>query len=202
MNYGEIKSLVVQTSTRTNVSTTVVESWIKTAIRRAQRLLRTPASEVIGSLVITSTSTGIIDIPGDLLSLVSIDVDGVALTRVDLSTVNANRAFTGNPLYFCRDQHRFLIAPMPFEGQTVRIVYSADYSALSADTDENWLTRTAPELIIAGAMIEFCRMFLDVRQQVYEQQFMTTISELNTMAQADELTNASIQPGISFDFGD
>lgn len=201
-NFGELKTLLLQTSVRSDITMTQLDAFIKNAIRRAQRLLKTPASEVIGTLITTTASNGVIDIPPDLLQIVSIDVDGVELTRTNLTDVNKLMQIVGSQsTHFCRDQHTLRIGPIPPVGAKIRLVYMSNFAALADDTDENWLTRTAPELIIAGAMVDLCRQFVDLqRMSLYEDLFQRTVSELNNMAAADELTNAAMPIIYSFDF--
>jgi len=199
VNYGEVKTDFQKKLNRRDITPSQVESFVRGAIQRAQRLLRVPASE---SIVEDTIEEGfeILSVPGDFLKMVSFSINGQELTRRDLSTVHRLAKTPGIPRHFCRDGDVFRVGPLPYAGDTLRLVFSADFSALNADVDTNFLTEIAPDIITDGAMSAACRHYSDPRGQAYEDSFVKGIVDLNNQAAEDELTNAQITPAYSFDF--
>lgn len=168
-------------------------------MQRAQRLLDVPASERT-SLIEAGADTSFILVPGDYLKLISLSVEGHELSRADMTTVVGAARVHGQSRYFHRDANRFLIGPKPYEGQTIKLVYDANFAAVS-DNEANWLTDIAPDMLVSGAMVEACRFFVDPRMQSYEDAFVKAIGDLNMQAAADELTHGAMPVVYSFDFG-
>jgi hypothetical protein len=169
------------------------------AIQRIQRELRVPAMEKIVSY--TMDGTGTVPVPGDLLELISIhfndSVNQRKLTKVDLQTAVRLNNIPGIPTSFYRLTGNFLIGPVPVSGTTAYLTYYADASGLSADTDHNWITDAAPDLLIYGALSYAADYFLDDRLERFEGRFTSIVQDLQNMAAQDELENASISPAYS-----
>jgi len=201
MTYGELQDLFKKRLNRRDVTPSLVESFIRDAIQRTQRLLRTPGSEVAAEVTITEEYDGVA-VPGDFLQLVSMVANDRELTRVSLPEVLRYARNPGEPRFFARNRAKFILGPRPAPGSTVYIVYHADFSTLSDPEDTNWLTEIAPDVIIDGALADACAHFNDPRVDRFEAGFTTAIADLNLMAQAEELTNAAVAPSWSFDFGD
>lgn len=202
MNYGEVKSKFQKRLNRRDITASDVEGFVKGAILRTQRLLRTPASEALTEVTVGPGFKSL-DIPGDLLKLVSITVDdGDELRRVSLTEARRAAQYPGIPRVFARNLGDFIIGPLPQEGAVITIVYSANFAALSGDADTNFLTEIAPDIIINGALSEACDHFNDPRGPKFEDNFVKAIIDLNNQAQEDELTNSYVVPSHSFDFGD
>lgn len=200
MNYGELQDLFKKRLNRRDVTQSLVESFIKDAIQRTQRLLRTPGSEVATETTVGEAYDGIA-IPGDFLQLVSLVVNDRELRRVSLHEALGWARNTGEPLVFARNRNQLILGPKPQVGTVVTLVYHADFSDLTAETDSNWLTEIAPDVIIDGALSDACDHFNDPRGPKFEQNFVNSIVDLNNMADRDELSNAAITPAYGFDFG-
>jgi len=199
VNYGEVKTDFQKKLNRRDITPSQVEGFVKGAIQRAQRLLRVPASEtVVEGTIEEGFET--ITIPPDFLKLISLSINGIELTRRDLTTVKRLAATTGTARHFCRVGASFLIGPMPQIDDTLLLVYHSDFAALQADTDANFLTEAAPDIITDGAMSAACRHYNDPRAAAYEESFVKSIVDLNNMAQEDELTNAQVSSAYSFAF--
>ena len=195
MNYADLKTNFQSYLNRGDVTPSQVALFISQAITRIQRSLRTPASEKI---VLTTVPNGFTTyaIPGDYLDIVQISVNGRELTRVPLTLAKELARVVGTPTVFARDGASFVIGNLPAAGDQVQLTYHADFSDLSADSDSNWLTGIAPDLIIWGAMVFAATFFQDPRITQFELQFQQALAELNDQAIRDELTNAQIIPGF------
>lgn len=203
MNYGEVKAQFQGALNRRDITPTQVAMYVKNACQRAQRLLRVPAAEDVLEYFIAEGFEGRLFIPGDYLKLISLSADGgEELRRTDLSTVMRLSQHEGCPKFYARQGPEFIIGPRPCGGTTLRLVYHVDMSTLSADTDENWLTTIAPDVIVSGALAAACKFYVDPRADGYEADFVRDITDLNIQAADDELTNAAIMPSHSFDFGE
>lgn len=200
MNYGEVKKQFQGALNRRDITPTQVAMYVKGACQRAQRLLRVPAAE---NVVVFEVAGGFdkLFIPGDYLKLVSLTHnDGPELRRVDLSTTLRHAKYVGCPTYYTRQGSEFIIGPKPPVGSLLTMVYQTDLSELNADTDENWLTQIAPDLIVNGALAAACKFYVDPRADGYEADFTRDVTDLNIQAADDELTNAAITPAYNFDF--
>ncbi|MBB4039110.1 hypothetical protein GGR34_000745 [Microvirga flocculans] len=200
MNYGELQTLFRSRLNRRDVTPTQVQDFIKTSIQRTQRLLRTPGSEVATEVTITDEYNGFA-IPGDFLQLVALIADDDhEIIRTNLTNALRRSKNQGSPRVFARNRDKLVLGPRPLPGSIITIVYHADFSALYDATDENWLTQIAPDVIINGALEDACTHFNDPRADRFETKFTQGIVDLNLMAQADETTNASVEPGYSLDY--
>jgi hypothetical protein len=197
VNYSDIKSNFLGLINRNDVTASQVATWISQGIDRAQRLLITPASEKVVYFTVASGFTTLA-VPGDFLKMIALYVNGRELTRVDVSRANAYATFTGIPTMFARDGAKFVIGELPMVGDTIQLNYQSNFSDLAADSDANWLTDVAPDVILSGAMTFACRHFQDPRLNDFEAQFRQAISDLNIQAASDELTNAAVSPGFFY----
>lgn len=205
MNYGAVKAQFQAVLNRRDITPTLTENFIKQSIQRAQRVLRVPAMEKSVEINVLANEE-MVDIPGDLLAFISVmwqDSAGIwhKLSRRDIGYVYANRAFVGNAAYYARQDGDLVLAPQPISAGKVRIDYFADFSNLAADSDTNWLTEIAPDVIIYGALSFAADYFLDNRRDSFEQRFVGGVDELLTQMQIDELSSgAAISPAYSMNY--
>lgn len=200
MNYGEVKAQFVGALNRRDITPTQVDMYVKGALQRAQRLLRVPASEQVVTFV-TAEGFKRLFIPGNFLKLVSLSTNHGELRRVDATTAMRLAQYEGCPQVFSRATNEFIIGPRPKYGDEIVMVYQSDLTALSADTDENWLTKIAPDIILSGALAAACKFYVDPRRDDYEAEFTRDITDLNVQAADDELTNAAIMPAYDMNGG-
>lgn len=199
MNYGQVKAAFLARLGRRDVKPSLVDAWMRETIQRAQRLLRTPAQERIIQYKIGTVFNGLA-IPGDFLGLRAILVNGIELVRSDRQTVTCGAAAVGQSAFFCRDGASFLVAPKPAPGSSIRITYLANFDDLVADTDSNFMTEVASDILINGAMKLAKVHFIDPMSEYFENEFVKAIGDLNNMADMDELTNAAITPLYPMNF--
>ena len=199
MNYGQVKDMCRRALNKRNATTAEIEDFIVVAIQRAQRLLRVPSMEKVIEYTVGEGFESLA-IPGDYLRLMKIEVNGHVLGKRGDSLVNAaalvNNAY---PLYFYEEAGQWFFGPTPAVGVVIKVHYLSQFAELVNDTDSNWLTQIAPDLIRNGFMAEACYHFVDPRADVYEGKFQADIATLNMQAQEDVLINAQISPGFYYD---
>lgn len=211
MNYLQVKTQFQAVLNRRDITATLTENFIQQAIQRAQRLLRVPAMEK--SVVITYLKADeSLDIPGDLLQFINVfwtnNGDGVTvplqiikLERTDIGNIRTLRVGVNTPSAYARQIDQIVVGPQPISDGALRIDYYANFPNLSADTDSNWLTNIAPDIIIYGALSFAADYFLDNRKDSFEQRFQEGLAELTNQAVMDELAaGAAVQPAYSMNF--
>lgn len=205
MNYGQVKAQFQAILNRRDITATLTDNFIKQSIQRAQRVLRVPAMEKSVEID-TAANEEMVDVPGDLLGLINIlwqDSSGYwhKLSRRDLGYVYAQRQYIANAAYYARQDGDFVLAPQPITAGKVRIDYFADFSDLNTDTDTNWFTEIAPDVIIYGALSYAADYYLDSRRDSFEARFIAGVDELLTQMQIDELSaGAAMAPAYSMNY--
>ena len=100
---------------------------------------------------------------------------------------------------FVRQAEKLLLFPQPTSGHTT-LYYHAEYPPLSADSDENVLSQSAPDLIIYGALSFAADYYLDQRAEIFEGRFQQFLTELQEQANDQELQGGtqSVLPAYTF----
>ena len=200
MNFGTLKSHFNDLLNRSDITTTLTERFIEQSLSRIQRQLRTPMSERVLNITITS-QTESVTLPSDFLEIISLYKDEYELERISMRKYReiANTALEGKPRMFVRQAEKLLLYPQPTSG-TLTLYYHAEYPPLSADSDENVLTQSAPDLIIYGALSFAADYYLDQRAEIFEGRFQQFLTELQEQANDQELQGGtqSVLPAYTF----
>lgn len=204
MTYGDLQSNVVALLNRRDCSTALVTMFLQQATQKIQRSLRVPAMEKSIVATVGSLFTDGLQVPGDLLQLIAITDDdtGLELKRGTLQQALPLQKYdaSGCPKLFTRRGAKFLIAPLPAQGKSIRMDYYAQFKPLVNTTDTNVLTDIAPDLLMQGALVFACTHFNDKRKDGFTADYNATIDDINMQAARDELTaNAQIAPALHFD---
>jgi hypothetical protein len=152
--------------------------------------------------IIDDVEAGRVGVPGDYIKMVSLKVNNRELKAYPLNVV-LNTIASGNagaPSIYAIDGYYIKIAPMFQVDDFIEITYNADFSWLAADTDENWITKVAPDIIMYGALVEGCNFFSDPRGIIFDKQFVDRLASANTQAHDDVLVNAAMAPSYDMDF--
>ena len=196
MNKGEIRAHFLALLNRTDCSNTLADTFIDQSIARAQRVLRIPSMEKTQTYNITASSQSLV-LPNDFLEIIDIYHGSTNLTRVPLSKMIEMKsgAEAGTPTKFSREGENLLIYPYPSSGSVV-LNYYAQFTDMTADTDENDLAKIASDLITYGALSYASDYFLDERGQLFEGRYVTFIAELQEQANDAEVSGTvqSMQP--------
>lgn len=200
MNYGDLKQHFQDLLNRSDITATLTTRFIDQGIARIQRQLRTPMSERVLNVTITA-QTESLTLPSDFLEIISLYKDEYELERVSMRKFrqDANTAVEGKPRIFVRQAEKLLLHPQPTSG-TLTLYYHGEFPALSADTDENVLTQSAPDLIIYAAATFAADYYLDQRAEIFETKFNQFLLELQEQANDQELQGGtqSVLPAYSF----
>lgn len=198
--YDELRTQFTSILNRRDITTTLRDSFLQDAIRRAQRLVRTPALD--RSIQVTINTETELSIPIDLLKLINLSTSEGRIRMVDIDTVlkAIDGGETGVPRIAARRDAKWALAPIPQTGQEIRIDYTAEDDVLSAGSDESNLSITAPDLIIYGALSYACDYYQDKRVERFEQRFQQIVAEVNDASQDDELSGgAQVSAAYSFE---
>jgi hypothetical protein len=212
MNYGEVKTQFTGLFNRRDLTANpaLVDTFVQQAILRAQRELRIPPMEKSVEITWDSAAYGAegLPIPADLLELKDIsysdDTTARTLRLAGLNDVLRLRVVNtvDPPQIYSRRGQNYVFGPEPTDGMVVRLDYWSTFSELTQDTDTNWLTESAWDLIISGALAAAAVYYVDKRSGAFEEQFQQAKAEVQTLADDDEASNGVVSPAYSLDFPD
>ena len=201
MNYGDIKSHFDAVINRSDITPALTTLFIDQGIARIQRQLRTPMSERVLTVSITTQTTSL-TLPADFLEIVSLYYDEYELQRVSMQRfrqLNAHQ-HTGKPQFFCREGAELLLYPQPTSGDLV-LYYHAEFPQMVNNADENALAKSASDLIIYSAATFAADYYLDERAPLFEAKYQQILDDLQNQATQQELQGGTqiIQPSYRFE---
>lgn len=201
MNYGDIKTHFEALLNRSDITPTLTTNFIDQSIARIQRSLRTPLNESVKTHTLT-TLTPSIALPNDFLETISLYFGSHELKNIPMVKYRqlAASTYTGNPVYYTRQQQDILLFPQPSSGDLVLYYYST-FPAMVLNTDENALAAVASDLIIYGALAYAADFYLDERAELFEIKFQTFLNELQEQSNDMELNGGtqSINPAYQYE---
>ena len=107
----------------------------------------------------------------------------------------------GKPDHFTRQQEALFIHPQPADGD-LTLYYYGDFDALSADSDTNALTETAPDLLMYAALTYAADYYLDERALSLRANIKHFLAELQQQADDQELLGSTQQIAPAYRFED
>jgi hypothetical protein len=195
--YGEIRTKFLARLNRRDCTSALADGFLADAIKRIQRVLRTPANEESLQVTISAATyltLGRLPIPDDYLRLKDLTLTNsagktVVLRRKPLEEVLREIDFgvQGTSTIFARQGGSWLVAPRPLTNDVIRIDYWSEYTAVSADTDDTLILDIADDLIIFGALSYACDHYYDKRGPLFEQRFTQILSDIQAQGDDDEL---------------
>tara|TARA_B100000530_G_scaffold283886_1_gene198083 strand:- start:484 stop:1092 length:609 start_codon:yes stop_codon:yes gene_type:complete len=200
MNKGQIRAHFLALLNRSDCPDALADTFIDQATTRIQRVLRTPAQEAQQTYTISST-TSQIAIPSNLLEIISVYMDGVALTRIPHHEMLQAQATgeQGTPRVMCRQQANILLHPQPTTG-TIYLDYYAEFPTLATDSDSNALTAIASDILTYTALSYAADWFMDERAALFEQksgQFLAELQEQSNSAEQSGI-NQVVRPTVQY----
>lgn len=196
MTYSEVKAAFTGILNRRDITPSQITLFLQMGVQYVQRKLRIPPMEKLMNF--TSIGENIIPVPGDYLEVIAIYTnDTTSVTKLekrDLQTVLRASIAPGPPIYYHRSGSSFIVAPTPAVGNTISVNYYSDATALTADTDHNWMTDAAPTIMVYGGLRYASDFFLDDRKASFKATLDEELFDLQEMANRDELVNASVSP--------
>lgn len=185
MNYSAILALVALKLNRDDLSDDLIPAYINVALRKVEkaynfRYMRSRQSAVEAS------STGTIALPARyketdfLFATVNGQKMGPLIKEdeeaLEMHFLNASE---GTPKVFASDATQIIIRPVPYEGTTfdwATYCYSLD---LSPTNLTNWITDTAPDVLIYGACLEAMPdMVQDGRMGLWQKKYDDALREI------------------------
>ncbi|ADE38614.1 phage adaptor protein [Candidatus Puniceispirillum marinum] len=201
MNYGDLKTHFQDVLNRSDITSDLTTRFIDQGIARIQRQLRTPMSERVLEIAISS-QTATMTLPSDFLEIISLYHSSNELERVSMRRfreLNDNN-HSGKPIYFARQAEKIHLYPQPTDG-TLVLYYHGEFPSLSADSDFNALTKAASDLVIYAGLTYASDYYLDQRAELFEQKFNQFLTEIQEQANDQELQGGtqSVLPSYRYD---
>ena len=195
MTYDELKTEIANYLNRTDLTNQLdgfidkCEGEINRKIKHKDQIKRSQA-------VLDAQYT---QLPGDFIGIINVDLQGtnppVALFQQSLESLDLHRSTTGDakgqPKYFAVDGDTLEVSPTPDSATTIQLTYYAEVPPLSSTTTENFLSRTAPDVYLYGAL-KHASIYLmeDERVALFSTLFEKALEELRVQQQ-----NASFGKG-------
>ena len=200
MNLGALRSHFKSLLNRSDITDALANTFIDQGISRIQRSLRIPSMEKQVQYSITA-STSKLTVPNDFIEIIDFYYDNMMLTRMPMNRMQRLKhdPRSGSPVYFSREGSSFLLHPIPSSG-TVYINYYAQFSAMSADSDENSLAKIASDLIIYSALTYAADYYLDERASLFGEKYSAFMYEIQLQADEAESSGTiqSIRPAYQY----
>jgi hypothetical protein len=184
----DLRGRVRAWSNRKDFSDELINDFISIAQARLNRLLRIPPLEA--DAILTPDSNGAVRVPRDFLKMIAVwytDAQGrrVSLNRKDVAYIQQHASGPkGCPLYFARQGFDLQLAPIPTDISTssLELYYYASIQPLTEDTDVNWFTEDAPEVLLYGALTELSLYLRDeIGAGQWEAKFQNHSKEIQNM---------------------
>ena len=101
---------------------------------------------------------------------------------------------SAQPRRFTVEGENFVFGPIPDGSYTGKILYYKKLSAMSGDTDTNWLLTNAPQAYVQGALIYLWQYVFDAEKEMLaKQRFSGIINGLNLADKSDRYSGSPWQ---------
>jgi len=182
--YATLKSAVADFLNREDL-TSAIPTFIAFAESAHRRDIRDRRMITRASLTLDAQFEAL---PTDWLETIRITIDANPvreLQQASLSDIAFRRTgnvdTTGAPVMFAHIGSDIELWPTPNESYTAQITYYAKATALSADSDTNWLLSAAPDAYLYGALMHSAPYLKDdARITVWASLYSAAIKALNT----------------------
>jgi hypothetical protein len=205
MNKQGIRDQVIALLNRNDITNAIADTFIDQAVARIQRTLRIPPMEK--SLVYTTTAENpsTLILPNDFLELKHLYIDTTVAKYVlqykDLDGFLRYPELSGSaPQYYTRIQGGFKIKPTPPTDSVVYMVYYGEIDDLIEDTDTNFLSEIAPDLLVYGALTYAADFYVDERKVAFEEVFGRIYSEIVEQNLQMEMSQQGIAVAPAYTF--
>ena len=196
MNLSDIQTQFLSVLNRRDCTPSQITTFINLGVQRISRDLNVPQMEYQLAYTFTGLETpvGTLPLPSDYLGIISLSYTDSStetkLTRVDLQTALRSAVNLGIPSVFYRRGNYIILGPSPTVGTILYLDYYQMPSALVSPTDTNWLTLTAPDLLLYAALTYAADTFLDERAPIWEGRYKMIHDAIQSNADQDEYANA------------
>lgn len=173
--------------------------FIDQAVARIQRTLRVPSMEKVEIYTVGSTNQGVLSLPNDFLQLKHLYTSTGTVNFVDLGSFVKTADAPGNtPTIYTRVQGSFLLKPTPPQDSQITMIYYGEIPDLVEDTDSNFLTEIASDLLIYGALTFAADFFIDDRKEYFEQVAVRIFNEVQEQANSMEFAQEGMAVSNSY----
>jgi hypothetical protein len=210
MNLGQLRTQFVALLNRNDCTTDLANQFIQMAQTRIERTLRVPGMEKIGTVSgNVDPITDAVVIPQDFLSLKLMytpdNYGGQTLLEFkDPAHFFALQRLGGGitPRFYTRIGASFLLCPVLPPNNELTMVYYGAQGFLSADTDTNFFTDVAPDLLLYAALSFACDYFVDERTQVFEQRFTSLYADIDEQARMTDFDQSAmaVSPAYNMEY--
>ena len=195
-SWAELKAELADWANRTDL-TTQIPSFIATAERRFNRMLRTPEMEEV---VAATTSAATITLPADFLAVRALYLDADPIVVLEPMTPGELRgryaaATTGLPQnYALQSGNELLFGPAPDAEHAIVLNYWKKIPALGAAQPSNWLLDAHPDLYRAATLVELHLFLKDERAAaIWEERTRALVEELNALGRRKAAGGAPVR---------
>lgn len=183
MNKLGIRNQIKGLLNRNDLTDAQADIFIDQAVARIQRTLRIPPMEKTQLYTAGSTGADTLTLPNDFLQLKYLYTPLGPVRYVGLNEYLKTQDTPGNtPTIYTRIQGGLQIKNTPPAGFVTTMVYYGEIPDLVNDTDENFLTAIAPDLLVYGALTFAADFFIDDRRDTFEATAVRIYEELNQQA--------------------
>lgn len=193
MNKAGIRTQFLALLNRNDCTNATADTFIDMSVARIQRTLRVPAMENQEVITVNTENPDVIVLPADFLNIKYLYCHDTMLEYRDFSTFMKIPPSKGYPLYYTRIRGELKVKPMPTEGMEINMIYYGEIPDLVNDTDENFISVVAPDLLIYGALSFAADYFFDERKPMFDDRYNTVYAELveqATLVDMDQTTMA------------
>jgi hypothetical protein len=179
-NYGTLKTEIADFLNRTDL-TAVIPTFITLAHNKLNRDLRT---RQMVQRATASIDTEYSAFPANFLQVRDIRLNTDPTTSLEyISSEQQNQErqrhtnTTGQPRYFTIIGETFQVFPTPDTSYTCEIGFYEKITAMSSDSDANWLLTSCPEIYLYGALVHSSPYLKDDERTVIWQTLYRDIFE-------------------------
>jgi hypothetical protein len=199
MNKQGIRNQVLALLNRNDCSDELADTFIEQAVARIQRTLRVPAMEKAESYTINAVASDSLILPNDFMSMKLLYCGDTLLEYVDLQRfLQYPVGGRATPRIYTRIQGELKIKPIPQEGTEILMVYYGEIPDLITDTDTNFVTEIAPDLLTYAALTYAADYFVDERKPYFEETYGRVYSELMEQANLTEMEQSGMRLGVPY----
>lgn len=200
MNKAGIRTQLLALLNRNDCTNAIADTFIEQGVARIQRTLRVPAMEKQSLVTVNTVTPGSIVLPDDFLNIKYFYTDWGMMEYKDFATFMQIPQSVGYPQYYTRVQGELKMKPTPPEGTVITMIYYGEIPDLVSDTDTNFLSIIAPDLLIYAALTFAADFFVDERKQIFEDRFGAIYGEVEEQARLVDMdqTTMSIAPAYYY----
>ena len=199
MNKLGIRQQISGLLNRNDATNAQLDVFIDQAVARIQRTLRVPPMERVQIYTVETETNGSLSLPNDFLQLKHLYTSTGTINYTDLGNFIKTVDVPGQtPTIYTRVQGSLLLKPSPPEDFQITMVYYGEIPDLVNDTDTNFVTEIAPDLLVYGALTFAADFFIDERKDAFEQVAVRIFNEIQDQANTMEFAQEGMTISTAF----